>query len=102
VRTLGRCGRVSGLLTSTILVFLFLFAPIAIVILFSFNKTASLTFPFHGFSLRWYRAVFSSPTYQSAILASLRVGVITVLVVMLVGPLAALGLSRYQARGSAP
>jgi spermidine/putrescine transport system permease protein len=97
----GRRRRISGLLIYTILVFVFLFAPIVIVILFSFNKTASLTFPFHGFSLRWYRAVFSSPTYQSAILASLRVGVITVLVVMLVGTLAALGLSRHQIRGNA-
>jgi ABC-type spermidine/putrescine transport system permease subunit II len=97
----GRRRRVSGLLIYTILVFLFLFAPIAIVVLFSFNKSASLTFPFHGFSLRWYRFVFSSSTYRGAILASLRVGGITVLVVTLVGTLAALGLARYKLRGSA-
>jgi spermidine/putrescine transport system permease protein len=80
-----RLPRISGLLVYTILVFLFLFAPIAMVVLFSFNKTAGLTFPFHGFSLRWYRAVFESPTYRDSIVASLRVAVVTVVVVVAVG-----------------
>ena len=84
----------------TILVFVFLFAPIALVVLFSFNKTAALTFPFHGFSLRWYRAVLNSPLYRDAILASLRVAVITVVVVVVVGTLAGIGVTRYAFRGS--
>lgn len=91
---------ISGLLIYTVLVFVFLFAPIALVVLFSFNQTASLTFPFHGFSLQWYQFVLSSPIYQTAILASLRVGLITVVVVTIVGTLAALGLTRYRFRGS--
>jgi spermidine/putrescine transport system permease protein len=89
----------TGLLLYTLLVFLFLFAPIAIVVLFSFNKTASLTFPFHGFSLRWYRSVFDSPLYRDAILASLRVAAITVVVVVVVGTLAGIGVTRYTFRG---
>jgi spermidine/putrescine transport system permease protein len=89
----------TGLLIYTLLVFLFLFAPIAIVVLFSFNKTASLTFPFHGFSLRWYRSVFDSPLYRDAILASLRVAAITVVVVVVVGTLAGIGVTRYAFRG---
>jgi spermidine/putrescine transport system permease protein len=90
----------SVLLVYTILVFLFLFAPIALVVLFSFNKTASLTFPFHGFSLRWYRAVFESPLYRNAILASLRVAAISVLVVVVAGTAAGIGVTRYAFRGS--
>jgi spermidine/putrescine transport system permease protein len=88
------------LLIYTIVVFVFLFAPIAIVVLFSFNKTAALTFPFHGFSLRWYRAVLGSPLYQDAILASLRVAVVTVVVVVVVGTLAGIALTRYAFRAS--
>jgi spermidine/putrescine transport system permease protein len=91
---------VSGLALYTFLLFLFLFSPIFFVVLFSFNKTAGLTFPFHGFSLRWYRAVFSSPTYRDAIVASLQVAVITVVVVVIVGTLAGLALTRYAFRGS--
>lgn len=89
-----------GLLGYTILLFLFLFAPIAVVVLFSFNKTAGLTFPFHGLSLRWYRAVFSSSTYRDAIVASLRVAVITVVVVVVVGTLAGIGVTRHPFRGN--
>jgi len=88
-----------GLLVYTLIVFLFLFAPIAVVVLFSFNKTASLTFPFHGFSLRWYREVFGSDVYRSAIFASLRVGGISVLTVVVVGTLAGIGVTRYEFRG---
>jgi spermidine/putrescine transport system permease protein len=86
----SRKRRVSGLLIYTVLIFIFLFAPVALVVLFSFNKTAALTFPFHGFSLRWYREVFSSSTYTSAIFASLQVAVTAVLLVSIVGTLAAL------------
>jgi ABC-type spermidine/putrescine transport system permease subunit II len=88
-----------GLLLYTLIAFLFLFAPIAIVVLFSFNKTASLTFPFHGWSLRWYREVFGSDVYRSAIFASLRVGAISVLTVVVIGTLAGLGVTRYEFRG---
>jgi len=92
--------RISGLGVYTLLLFLFLFSPVFVVVLFSFNKTAGLTFPFHGFSLRWYRAVFSSPVYRDAIVASLRVAVITVVVVVVVGTLAGIGVTRYAFRGS--
>jgi len=96
-----RLPRVSGLLVYTIVVFLFLFAPIAMVVLFSFNKTAGLTFPFHGFSLRWYRAVFESPTYRDSIVASLRVAAVTVVVVVIVGTLAGIGVTRHAFSGNA-
>jgi spermidine/putrescine transport system permease protein len=82
-------------------IFVFLFAPVAIVVLFSFNRTASLTFPFHGFSIRWYREVLASPVFRDAIIASLRVGILTVAVVSVLGTLAALGLTRYRFPGQA-
>lgn len=41
---------------------LFLYAPIAIIALFSFHSSASLSFPFEGFSTKWYEALFSSST----------------------------------------
>ena len=78
----------------TAFVFAFLFAPVLMVVLFSFNRTASLTFPFQGWSLRWYRAVFASPDYRSAIMASLKVAVVTVTIVSVAGTLAALAVNR--------
>jgi spermidine/putrescine transport system permease protein len=94
-----RRHRISWLSVFTVLVFVFLFAPIFLVVLFSFNKTASLTFPFHGFSLRWYRVILESPTYQGAILSSLRVGLTTVFLCAVIGTAAALGVTRYEFRG---
>ena len=91
--------RIPWLLIFTILVFVFLFAPIILVVLFSFNKTASLTFPFHGFTLRWYRTVLESPTFMSAIWASVRVGLFTVALTVVIGTLAALGVTRYSFPG---
>ena len=41
----------------TVLVMLFLFAPIAILLLFSFNESKSLSV-FSGFSLKWYQELF--------------------------------------------
>jgi len=87
------------LLIFTVAVFVFLFAPVLLVVLFSFNKTAALTFPFHGFSLQWYRKVLSSPTFVSAIFASLKVGIVTVLLTVTIGTLAALGVTRYSFPG---
>jgi spermidine/putrescine transport system permease protein len=89
------------LLVYTILIFVFLFAPIFIVVLFSFNQTASLTFPYQGWSLRWYRAVFGSPDYRAAIFASLKVAFVTVVTVTVVGTLAAIAVTRYSFRGRA-
>jgi ABC-type spermidine/putrescine transport system permease subunit II len=83
----------------TSLVFAFLFAPVLIVVLFSFNRTAALTFPFEGWSLRWYRAVFASPEYRGAIVASLKVALATVAIVGAVGTLAAIAVTRYSFRG---
>ena len=83
----------------TAFVFAFLFVPVLMVVLFSFNKTASFTFPFHGWSLQWYRSVFSSPDYRSAIFASLKVALLTVAVVTVIGTLAAIAVTRYATRG---
>ena len=92
-----RQGWVLGVYTA--FVFAFLFVPVLMVVLFSFNKTSSFTFPFHGWSLQWYRSVFSSPDYRSAILASLRVALVTVAIVTVIGTLAAIAVTRYAPRG---
>lgn len=94
-----RRGRRSWVLpVYTTLVFAFLFAPVLMVVLFSFNRTASLTFPFQGWSLRWYRAVFASPDYRGAIAASLKVAITTVAIVSVIGTLAAIAVTRHSFR----
>jgi spermidine/putrescine transport system permease protein len=86
----------------TILALLFLFLPLAVVVLFSFHKTAGLSFPFHGFSLRWYRTVWSSDDFRSAALNSLWVALPVAGLTLILATLAAYGLSRTSSRLRAP
>lgn len=81
--------------------FCFLFGPLLIVVLFSFNRSNSLGFPFSGFSLRWYADVLGSEQFRAAALNSLRVSIGTGIVVLLAATPAALALNRYHFRGDA-
>lgn len=80
------------------LVFLFLAAPILAMIPFSFNTEPYFTYPMPGVSLRWYSYVLTSAAWQRAATNSLIVAVGTTALAMLLGTLAALGLSRASGR----
>ncbi len=78
-----------------LIVFLVMYAPILVLIFFSFNAGSS-TSSFEGFSLRWYGALFQNEyvmqsLYNTLILASVSAVVSTVL-----GPAAAVGISKYK------
>jgi spermidine/putrescine transport system permease protein len=80
----------------------FLWAPLLLVFLFSLHSTGSLTFPFEGFSTRWYDEVFSSEVIRSAAENSLIVATSTALLTLLLGTLAAYGLTRSSSRLRGP
>lgn len=77
---------------------LFLFAPIAIIILFSFHSTPALTFPIEGFSLRWYGQLFDKPDFVTSLWNSLKVGFYTSIVTTILGTFAALALIRLKGK----
>jgi spermidine/putrescine transport system permease protein len=89
-------------LTITILSLVFLFVPLIMVVLFSFHETGGLSFPFTGFSLRWYREVFSSPEFREALKNSGIVASVVAGVTLVLGTAAAYGLTRVSARWRAP
>jgi ABC-type spermidine/putrescine transport system permease subunit II len=76
----------------------FLFAPVVVIILFSFNDSLALSLPIEGLSLRWYEAIFGSPQFLSALRNTVLVGGATALLATLVGTLAAYALARYRFR----
>jgi ABC-type spermidine/putrescine transport system permease subunit II len=90
--------------SATILAFalIFLFVPLIVVVLFSFHKTGALSFPFEGFSLRWYREVFSSFEFREALKNSAVVASVVAAVTLLLGTAAAYGLSRLSSRLRGP
>jgi ABC-type spermidine/putrescine transport system permease subunit II len=88
--------------TITILALVFLFVPLVLMVLFSFHSTGGLTFPFEGFSLRWYDEVFSSSAFRSALKNSAIVATSVAAVTLVLGTAAAYGLSRMPGKLRVP
>ena len=80
------------------LVYVFLYAPIAILVLFSFNR-ASQTAVWQGFTLEWYGSLTGNDLILDAARNSLAVGFAATAVATVFGTLAALALSRYEFPG---
>jgi spermidine/putrescine transport system permease protein len=81
--------------TNAALVFGFLYLPVVILIIFSFNNTRSVAV-FTGFSTEWYSALAQNEELLDAARNSLVVGVITTIVATLIGTLTALAMERYR------
>ena len=96
----ARRSPITGVFTIAGLVFLW--APLLLVFLFSLHSTGSLTFPFEGFSTRWYDEVFSSEEIRTAARNSLTVAISTAIVTLILGTLAAYGLTRTSSRLRGP
>lgn len=77
------------------LVFVIMYAPIAVLILFSFNATKS-TGVFAGFSLRWYAELFSSPDTFVALRNTLILASSSALIATVIGTGAAIGINSMK------
>lgn len=78
---------------------LFLVLPIIIVIPMSFSSANSITFPPPGFSLRWYYELFGNPNWAQAAKTSVLTALIASTIALILGALAAYGLSKSNFRG---
>jgi spermidine/putrescine transport system permease protein len=78
----------------TALTLAFLYLPIIVVVVFSFNATTRRVTDWDGFGLRWYEYVFSNREIQRYFLNSLIVGLATAVIATTLGTMAALGLQR--------
>ena len=81
----------------TALVMLFLFAPIAILLVFSFNQAKSLSV-FSGFSLYWYRELFRDSDTLGAVRNTLVLAVSASLISTVMGTAAAVGINKLRSR----
>ena len=75
--------------------------PIAVMVLYSFNRAPSgrLTFAWQGFTLDYYAHPFDVPDLTSALLHSLEIASLSTLIATALGVPAALALARYRFRG---
>ena len=83
----------------TFLVLLFLVLPVFIIIPISFSSSQYLTFPPKGFSLQWYQNFFTDFEWTEALFRSLKVGLLSTLVALVLGIMAAEGLARCKIPG---
>jgi spermidine/putrescine transport system permease protein len=83
------------------LVVLFLYAPIVILLIFSFNDSAVPTFPLSGFTLHWYHDFLTNSDLKSALETSAIVATLSSVGAVLLGVLSAIALTRRRFRGKA-
>ena len=81
----------------TALIMVFLFAPMVILLVFSFNEAKSLSV-FSGFSLKWYRELFRDEETLKAVVNTLVLAVLAALISTVMGTAAAVGMNRLRSR----
>jgi spermidine/putrescine transport system permease protein len=84
----------------TWLMILYFSLPILVMILFGFNDTKGrLNLRWQGFTLNWYRDLFSIPALSTALRNSLAIAVISTIITVVIGTMIGLALGRYRFRG---
>ena len=79
------------------LIFLFLYAPIAVLIFFSFNSSRSRV-KFTGFSLKWYMELFGDREILNALWITLSVAILSTIVATVIGTAAAVGIQGMNSK----
>lgn len=93
--------RLPAIASVAVIVFalLILFGPVLMLALFSFNDSSIISLPWEGFTTRWYEKAFDSVEAKDAILNSLLVASIVTVGSLVLGTLAAWGLTRLRFAG---
>lgn len=78
------------------LVLLYLYAPIVVIVLFSFTTSPRLTIPIEGLTLRWYASALSNPLIASAFWNSLILALVSAIVAGTLGAAFAFGLMKLK------
>src|SRR5207253_4682960 len=94
-----RAGLARGLLGGwAVLVYVFLFAPVVLLVAFSFNANQYGTFPFTGWTTKWYGQVFGDYQIRDALSTTLKVSAEVTVISTIVGTAAAFPLVRSRLR----
>lgn len=81
----------------TSLIMIFLYAPIVVLIVFSFNSSNS-TGVFAGFSLKWYEELFKNETILNALNNTLILAILSSIIATIIGTAAAVGIYKLQSK----
>lgn len=81
-----------------VLVFLFMYAPIFALVLFSFNDSKSMAH-WNGFTFKWYQRLIHNESIMSALYYTIIVAVISSVIATVVGTISAIGIHKMRSRG---
>jgi len=84
------------------LVLLFLYAPIVILLIFSFNNSQVPSFPLSGFTLHWYHQFLTNSDLRGALQTSAIVAALSSILAVALGILASIALARRTFIGKSP
>jgi len=90
----------TGLKIATFVMFLFLLAPLIVVIPISFSGDAFMMFPPTSWSTKWYRAIFADGKMASAFWTSVKLAVVVTILSLVIALPAAYALVRLRPRGA--
>ena len=76
--------------------YLFLYAPIVILFVYSFNASRFASTIWQGFTLRWYVDLFQNEAIGAALENSLYIGIISTVIATIFGTMVALAMERYK------
>ncbi|KEO55432.1 MAG: ABC transporter permease [Thioclava marina] len=96
---LSRFGADTAFMSFVAILMAFLYIPIWVLIAFSFNDSRSLTWPLSGFTLDWYRKLWSNSDLIAAIGNSFYVATLATVVTLAVGVPAAMVLHKFDFPG---
>jgi len=85
--------------TLVVVVMVILFGPVLLLALFSFNDSTVISLPWEGFTTKWYSEALNDDGAMTAIGNSVLVASIVMVVSLVLGTLAAWGLTRIEFRG---
>ena len=94
--------RLGGLLVYAVGYLTFIYLPVLLLPLFSFNESIYIHFPLKGFTLEWYRQMVNNPGLIAALMNSLKVAAAVSLLSTVLGTLAAKAVTRYRMPGRGP
>jgi putative spermidine/putrescine transport system permease protein len=85
-----------GLWTWAILVVLFLYAPIAIIVVYAFNSSNIQSWPIQGFTTKWFASTWHNREVREALLLSLKAAFAATAIALVLGTAAAFAVSRFK------
>jgi putative spermidine/putrescine transport system permease protein len=80
----------------SVLVVVFLSAPLLVIVLFAFGRSNVQVFPIHSYTLSWFSVAYHDQAVRSALWLSVKAGVLATLIALVLGTLVAFGIHRHR------